>query len=477
MVEACPLKKIDDYRWLVPKTGGMLTDGMVYASEKMVNAICRDKANGQVANVAHLPGIYGKSLAMPDIHWGYGFPIGGVAAFDASTGIISPGGIGFDINCGVRLLRTNLRKQDIAGKLPSIIAGLFSNIPSGVGSTGRINLTKDEVRKVLEKGAGWAVRSGYGSEEDLSHTEENGCMEGADGSEASGRALERGRQQLGTLGAGNHFLEIQEVAEIYDRGTAGVFGLAEGLVTVMIHTGSRGLGYQVCDDSIRMLTGVIDKYREKLPDRQLVYAPVDSPEGRKYFSTMAGAANYAWANRQIITHWVREVIMKTLGKGPGELGLELVYDVAHNIGKFEEHGGRKLMVHRKGATRAFTKDRSEVPSDYRSAGQPVLIPGTMGTASYVLAGTETAMKETWGSTCHGAGRVMSRTQALRTKRGEQVMADLKNRGIVAQSKSWKTLAEEMPEAYKDVNAVVEVCHRAGISRKVAKLVPLGVIKG
>jgi tRNA-splicing ligase RtcB len=354
---------------------------------------------------------------------------------------------------------------------------LFTNIPSGIGSTGKINLSKDEVKQVLNQGAKWAVKRGYGSQEDLKHTEEEGCLEGADASKVTQRALERGREQLGTLGAGNHFLEIQEVSEIYDQDTAAVFGLYKGQITIMIHTGSRGLGYQVCDDSIRVLQNTLTKFKANLPDRQLVYAPVDSPEGRNYFGAMAGAANYAWANRQIIMHWVRETVMRILGKSPNELGLELVYDVAHNIGKFEEHMGKKLFVHRKGATRAFTKGHPAVPETYKDVGQPVLIPGTMGTASYVLVGTEQAMKETWGSTCHGAGRAMSRTQALKTTRGEQVVAKLKEQGIVAQAKSWKTIAEEAPFAYKDINLVVDVCHKAGISKKVAKLLPLGVIKG
>jgi tRNA-splicing ligase RtcB (3'-phosphate/5'-hydroxy nucleic acid ligase) len=477
MSEQCPLKKIDDYRWLIPKTGPMRAEGLIYADEKMLDGIIRDKASGQVGNVACLPGIEGRSLAMPDIHWGYGFPIGGVAAFDISNGVISPGGIGFDINCGVRMLRSNLKKEDISAKLPELISGLFANIPSGVGSTGKINLTKDEVRQVLDKGAKWAVKKGYGNSEDLGHTEEEGCLEGADSSCVSSHALERGREQLGTLGAGNHFLEIQEVSEIYDPETAGAFGLFPGQVTIMIHTGSRGLGYQVCDDSIKKLQSAVHKYKENLPDRQLVYAPVDSPEGREYYSAMAAAANYAWANRQIIMHWVRETVERVLGKSPRDTGLELIYDVAHNIGKFEEHGGKKLFVHRKGATRAFPKGHPAVPSDYRNVGQPVLIPGTMGTASYILVGTEQAMKETWGSTCHGAGRVMSRTQALGKTRGDQVVAGLKEKGILVQSKSYKTLAEEAPFAYKDVNMVVDVCHKAGISKKVAKLVPLGVIKG
>ena len=481
MTQQCPLKKIDDWRWSIPKHEGMRTDGLIFASEKMVTHICNDKAHAQVENVAYLPGIVGPSLAMPDIHWGYGFPIGGVAAFDMDKGVISPGGIGYDINCGVRLIRTNLRRQDVSNKIKELIEGLFRAVPSGIGSTGKISLSPEEVKHVLKEGAAWAVKKGFGRQGDLKHTEENGRLDGAMPESVGQKALRRGHEQLGTLGAGNHFLEIQYVEEIYDAATAAVFGLTHDCITVMIHTGSRGLGYQVCDDSIRVLQPVVQKYGISLPDRQLVCAPVGSPEGRTYFSAMASAANYAWANRQIITHRVREVLVRVMEKSEADMGLEVVYDVAHNIGKFEEHtvGGKKqkLMIHRKGATRAFPPGHPDVPQDYRNVGQPVLIPGTMGTASYVLAGTLGAMDETWGSTCHGAGRLMSRTQSLRNVRGEELARELERGGIFVKSDSWKTLAEEAPNAYKDVRQVVEVCHRAGISKKVAKLKPLGVIKG
>ena len=464
MTQECPLKKVDDYRWKIEKTGAMRTDGLIFASEKMVPGICGDKAHQQVANVATLPGIIGKSLAMPDIHWGYGFPIGGVAAFSLDDGIISPGGIGYDINCGVRLLRTNLSKKDIEKYIKDLVPALFVNIPSGVGSTGKINLAAGEVKHVLEKGARWAIEKGYGEKADLENIEENGHLAGAEYSQVSERAIGRGREQLGTLGAGNHFLEIQEVSEVYDEQVAQKFGIFLGQITVMIHTGSRGLGYQVCDDYIRVMLDASRKYGINLVDKQLACAPVLSDEGKRYYSAMACAANYSFANRQIITHWIRETFMEVLTKSPKDLGLELVYDVAHNIGKFEEHGGKKIFIHRKGATRSYPNI-------------PVLIPGTMGTASYVLVGTEQALKETMGSTCHGAGRVMSRTQALKGMRGSELAKQLESEGITVQAKEWKTLAEEAPSAYKDVNMVVDVCHRAGISKKVAKMHPLGVIKG
>lgn len=471
------LKKLDNYRWEIPKTGSMNVSGVIYTSHDMVDHIIREKAAQQVANVATLPGIIGHAMAMPDIHWGYGFPIGGVAAFDINKGIISPGGIGYDVNCGIRLLRTNLQKNDIDKKVPTLVAGLFSNIPSGVGSTGKLNLRISEVKDVLEQGAGWAVKKGFGTKEDLEHTEERGCLEGADALKVSNRALERGREQLGTLGAGNHFLEIQVVDTVYDSQIASVFGLFEGQITVMIHTGSRGLGYQVCDDNLRNLQHAAGKYNIPLPDRQLACAPVESKEGKNYFAAMAGAANYAWTNRQLITHWVRQTLMRILARSPSGLGLEVIYDVAHNIGKFEIHNNQKVFVHRKGATRSFAKDREDVPKYYRSVGQPVLIPGTMGTESYVLVGTEKAMQETWGSTCHGAGRMMSRKQALKGIRGQELAKSLENKGIYVKSESWRTLAEEAPSAYKNVSSVVDVCHNAGISKKVAKLKPLGVIKG
>ena len=471
------LKQVDEYRWEIEKTGSMRVPGMIYSSRGMIDGLVREKAAEQVANVASLPGIVGRSLAMPDIHWGYGFPIGGVAAFDVSEGVISPGGIGYDINCGVRLLCTNLSRKDAENRAPEIIKALFSSIPSGVGSTGKLSLSASEVRDVLENGAEWAVKKGFGGSEDLENTEEKGRLSAAEADAVSGLAVERGRAQLGTLGAGNHFLEVQSVEEIFDEDAARAFGLGLGQVTLMIHTGSRGLGYQVCDDHLRVLQGASSKYGISLPDRQLACAPVGSPEAKRYFSAMCAAANYAWANRQVITHWAREAFARIFGRAPGEPGLEVLYDVAHNIGKFEEHRGRRVFVHRKGATRAFPAGHADLPERYRRTGQPVLVPGTMGTESFVLLGTERAMEETWGSTCHGAGRVMSRHQALKEVKGRDLAMKLEKEGIHVLSDSLKTLAEEAPSAYKDVGEVVDVCHGSGISRKVARLKPLGAVKG
>ncbi|MFQ3675578.1 MAG: RtcB family protein, partial [Endomicrobiia bacterium] len=451
--------------------------GIIYASENTIKKVLEDKAAQQVYNVATMSGIEKVSLAMPDVHWGYGFPIGGVAAFRFSDGVISPGGIGYDINCGVRLLRSNITKDEIKPFLENLILKLFHNIPSGVGSTGKINLSIDEVKKVLKKGAKWAIEKGYGSKEDLEFTEENGCMESADPETVSHRALERGKEQLGTLGAGNHFLEIQFVEKIYDPEVAEQFGLFENQVTILIHTGSRGLGYQICDDYIRILQQAVQKYSISLPDRQLVCAPIESPEGKKYFSAMSSAANYAWANRQIITHWVRESVLEVLSRSPKEIELEQIYDVAHNIGKIEEYDEKKYMVHRKGATRALPKGVENIPKIYKDVGQPVLVPGTMGTASYVLVGTQKAFQDTWSSTCHGAGRVSSRTQMLKTLSANELIKKLQEKNIVVKSDSYKTLVEESPDAYKNVDEVVEICHQTGISKKVARMKPLGVIKG
>jgi len=459
-----PLKKIDDYRWELEKTSAMRVPGLIFASEDMLEQISSDNVCQQVANVASLPGILGKSLAMPDIHWGYGFPIGGVAAFDIEKGVISPGGIGFDINCGVRLIRTELTEKDIESNIKKLTAGLFVNIPSGVGSTGKINLSSGNVKKVLEKGVLWAIENGFGSIEDIAHIEEEGRLSEADFSNVSNRAIERGREQLGTLGAGNHFLEIQKITEIFDDSLATEFGIFPGQITIMVHTGSRGLGYQVCDDYTKTMLAAARKYSIELPDRQLACAPVSSEEGKRYFSAMSAAANYAWANRQIIAHWVTETFVKTLGKTVKELGIKTVYDIAHNIGKFEKHAGKTVFIHRKGATRSFPDI-------------PVLIPGTMGTSSYLLVGAESAMTETWGSACHGAGRVMSRAKALKNESGAEVVRKLDGKGITVQARSYKTLAEEAPEAYKDVQSVVNVCHSAGLAKKVAKMMPIGVIKG
>ncbi|MEO0107982.1 MAG: RtcB family protein [candidate division WOR-3 bacterium] len=471
-------------RYRIPREcqPGMRVDGLVYVDTELLDEVLQGQALDQVANVATLPGIVGCSLAMPDIHWGYGFAIGGVAAFDAKEGVISPGGVGYDINCGVRLLRTELSRKDMTPKLlEQLVGALFRNVPSGVGSQGKIRISPDSVRDVLVKGARWALEQGYGKREDLEFTEERGQMSGANPDAVSRRALERGAPQLGTLGAGNHFLEIQVIDEVYDQTAAQVLGIMPGQITVMIHTGSRGLGYQICDDSVRDLGQAVLKYDISLPDRQLACAPIESPEGRAYFAAMACAANYAWANRQAITHWVRESFGHVLGRSVDALGMGLVYDVAHNIAKFEEHevaGQRRLVcVHRKGATRAFPAHHSAIPERYRELGQPVLIPGNMGTSSYLLVGTDQALRETFGSTCHGAGRVWSRNRALSETRSRDIAAELRSSGISVAAASREVLREEVPDAYKDVDHVVAVCVSAGLSRRVAKLKPLGVVKG
>jgi tRNA-splicing ligase RtcB len=478
------LEKIDEWRLKIPKSykSSMRVDGIIYVDSRLLEKVKEDQAPEQVANVATLPGILKASMAMPDIHWGYGFPIGGVAGFNIKTGVISPGGVGYDINCGVRLLRTNLNRKDITPDiLEKLVRSLFHNVPSGVGSTGKIRISEQEVKTVLIKGARWAYEKGYGTKDDLEHTEEHGQMQGADPSKISRRALERGVSQLGTLGAGNHFLEIQEVEEIFDQNAAKIFNMTVGQITVMIHTGSRGLGYQVCDDNVKDLGRAVQKYNISLPDRQLACAPIESSEGKDYFSAMVCAANYAWANRQCITHWVREAFGQVYNKTPDELGMELVYDVAHNIAKFEEHtvNGNKITVcvHRKGATRAFPPGHPALPEKYKSIGQPVIIPGDMGTNSYLLLGTQGAFEETFGSTCHGAGRVWSRTHALDETRNRDVARELKSKGILVMAASQEVLREEVPDAYKDVDVVVDVCDKAGISKKVAKMRPLGVVKG
>ena len=479
--EKIRLEKIDDFRWRIPRVGKMRVEGIIYADDILLGGIHEDESPQQVANVAHLPGIQKYSLAMPDIHWGYGFPIGGVAAFDWQEGVISPGGVGYDINCGTRLIRTNLSVQDLKPKIQDLVKVLFQQIPSGVGSKGDLRLSAQDLRQVLQQGSAWAVKKGYGSTEDLDRTEDRGCMEGADPGVISERALERGRPQLGTLGSGNHFLEVGFVEEVYDPEVSRLFGLRKDQVTVLIHSGSRGLGYQVCDDFLKKMGERVRQLGLDLPDRQLACDFISSPTGRAYFSGMACAANYAWANRQMLMHWTREVFERVLQMSPRDLGMQLVYDVCHNIAKREWHhiAGelREVCVHRKGATRAFPPGHPDVPEAYRSVGQPVLIPGDMGRYSYVLVGTEKAMEETFGSTCHGAGRVQSRTQAKKASKGRPLLRELEDRGIYVMAASRGTLGEEAPEAYKDVNQVVEVVHRAGISRRVARLRPWGVIKG
>jgi tRNA-splicing ligase RtcB len=475
------LEKIDDYRWLIPQTGAMRVPGIIFANEKIRSLLASDESPKQVANVAQLPGIVNFSLAMPDVHWGYGFPIGGVAAFDLDDGIISPGGVGYDINCGCRLLVVDLTLADIQERLSDLTLSLFENIPTGVGSTGRIKLSAKDQKKVLEEGAGWAIKNGFGSSSDLETTEDGGCIEGADPEQVSARALERGRDQLGTLGSGNHFLEIEVVEEIFDEGAAQAFGLRKGQVAVMIHTGSRGLGYQICDDYLALMVKKQSETGIVLPDRQLACTPLNSPRGKHYLAAMACAANYAWANRQILMHLTREVFEKTLRLSPRELKMRLVYDVCHNIAKIETfmiHGrSKKLCVHRKGATRAYPAGHEAIPLCYRPVGQPVLIPGDMGSGSYVLVGQEKALKETFGSACHGAGRVMSRTEAVKKSRGRSISRELADRGVLVMAESKGTLGEEMPEAYKNLDEVVDVMHAAGIAKKVARLKSVACIKG
>lgn len=478
-----PLRKIDEWRWLIPRDykKGMRTDGLIYASEKMIKDIRKDQAPEQVANVACLPGIVGKSLAMPDIHWGYGFPIGGVAATLVEEGVISPGGVGFDINCGVRMLVTSLEEKEVKPVLDRLLRVLFRNIPSGVGSEGRFSFSITELKKVMEQGAQYIVKKGWGFPGDTECTEEKGSMPGANPDKVSQKAIERGKDQLGTLGSGNHFLEIEVVETVFRPDIAEIFGLFEGQVVVMIHTGSRGFGHQICTDNLNVMQSAMRKYGISLPDRQLACAPFNSEEGKTYFECMVCAANFAWANRQLITHWVRESFEEVFGKSARELGIRVLYDVAHNIAKLEEHEveGKKVkvVVHRKGATRAFGPGHPVLPQQYRSIGQPVLIPGDMGTGSFVLIGTEKAMQETFGSTCHGAGRMMSRSEADRRSRGRNIAQEMEARGVLVLAESKATLREEIPEAYKDVSQVVEVVDRAGLSRKVVYARPLGVIKG
>ena len=475
------LKRIDKYRWEVPKTGAMRVPGIIYASEAMLKGEKQNEPLKQVANVATLPGILKASMAMPDMHWGYGFPIGGVAAFDWETGIISPGGVGYDINCGVRLATTAPVEKEVRPKLKDLVNALYQNIPSGVGSTGSIKLSIKEEKKVLKQGSRWAVSQGFGNDMDIEHTEDNGCMLNADPDVLSNRALERGRKQLGTLGSGNHFIEVGVVETVYDKKAANVFGLFEGQVTLMLHTGSRGLGYQICDDFLASMTKNASKLGFNLPDRQLSCAMIQSGQGMRYYNAMACGANYAWANRQILLNCSRDVFYKVFSIGPRDLNMNLVYDVCHNIAKKEEHviDGKKrfVCVHRKGATRSFPPGHPAVCDDYRDVGQPILIPGDMGTSSYVLAGTQKAMEDTFGSTCHGAGRVLSRTAAKKASKGRAIQRELEDKGILVRWTGRSTLAEEMPDAYKDISQVVEVVHGAGISKKVAKLRPIAVVKG
>ena len=475
------LKQISPFCYEIPRSGPMNVPGRIFMSERMASALSEEEALKQVANVATLPGILKAAMAMPDMHWGYGFPIGGVAAFDWDTGVISPGGVGYDINCGVRLAATGLEKKEIRPVVDRLVDALFRNIPSGVGSTGSVKLTVKEEMKVLREGGSWAVRQGFGEASDVDRTEDGGCMTEADPSVVSERALARGARQLGTLGSGNHFLEVGVVDEIFDEPTARTFGLFPNQVTVLLHSGSRGLGYQVCDDSLAFMAKHVKTLGITLPDRQLACAMIRSDAGRRYFAAMACAANYAWANRQILLHRARETFQQVLGIGPRDLAMHQVYDICHNIAKREEHTvdgkPRIVCVHRKGATRAFGPGHPAVCEAYRAVGQPILIPGDMGTASYVMAGTQTAMEESFGSTCHGAGRVLSRTAAKKRSRGRAIDRELADKGILVKWTGRSTLAEEMPEAYKDIDQVVETVHGAGLSKKVARLKPICVIKG
>jgi len=475
--------RLGAYLWEVPKgwRGDMRVPARIYADEEILGMALKDRSVEQLINTTTLPGIVAYALAMPDVHEGYGFPIGGVAATALPDGVISPGGVGYDINCGVRLLTSTIEAQAIRPYMPEVMNALFAAVPSGVGAARGAKLADKELVRVLEQGSAWAVRNGQGTERDLEHTEDGGRMEEADAAAVSARARDRGRDQIGTLGSGNHFLEVDEIAEVYDEQAAGALGLVPGRVTVWIHCGSRGLGHQVCSDHVRLMQQATAKYHITLPDRELVCAPLDTPEGRQYLAGMACAANYAWANRQVITHLVRGAFERTLvGKLP-PANLEVLYDVCHNIAKIEEHvvDGRRmrLCVHRKGATRAFGPGRSEIPTAWRHLGQPVLIPGDMGSGSYVLLGTERAMTEAFGSTCHGAGRTMSRGEAKRAVRGQELRAELEAADIVVRAGSMAGLAEEAPSAYKDLERVVQVVHEAGLARKVARTRPLGVMKG
>ena len=481
---AGPLEADGTCRWRIPRSyrDDMRVDGLIFADDALIGQIRNDSAPEQVANVATLPGIQKASIAMPDIHWGYGFAIGGVAATDPEQGgVISPGGVGYDINCGVRLLRTNLLWDDAKSRIRPLIEALFRDIPTGVGQSGKYAFAKSKLLDLMAQGSRYVIDLGYGTARDLDFTEAGGRLDGADPSLVSERAILRGYDQCGTLGSGNHFLEVQVVDRVLDEPSANVMGLEEGMVTVLIHSGSRGLGYQVCDDHLAMFKGAPQRYGFTLPDPQLACAPVHSPEGQAYLGAMRAAANYAWCNRQLLTHQAREVFAKVFGTPWEGLGMDLIYDVAHNIAKFEDHDvdgvTKNVCVHRKGATRAFPPGHPDVPEPYQGIGQPVIIPGSMGTASWVLAGQPGSMIHSFGSSCHGAGRLMSRTAAVKLAAGRRIDQELDKIGIIARARGFKGLAEEQPAAYKDVDLVVDVVEQAGISKKVARLRPVGVIKG
>ena len=473
------VKKIDQYRFVIPKTykPGMNVEGLIYADDELIKQIERDQTKDQVANVATLRGLVGRSLAMPDAHQGYGFCIGGVAAADLEEGVVSAGGVGFDINCGVRLLAAPFAVDDVRGKLDQLLNQLFRDIPCGTGRKGPVEVSRSELDLVLKDGARWAVGNGHGKEPDLNRIEDYGALPEAEPAFVSERAKDRGQHQLGTLGSGNHFLEIQAVDEVFEPGVAGTFGIQKGQVVVLVHSGSRGLGHQVCTDFLDLMQAGMKKYGLSVIDRQLACVPISSREGRSYLGAMAAAANFAFANRQMMTHRAREAFRRVLGSGD----LRIVYDVCHNIAKIETHEVdgtlKRVLVHRKGATRSFPAGHPVLPEELRGAGQPVLIPGSMGTSSYVLVGTEQAMKETFGSSCHGAGRAMSRTQARRETTADELLSEMKEKGILVRGETRSGLVEEKPDAYKDVSRVVDVVQGAGIARKVAKLVPLAVMKG
>jgi tRNA-splicing ligase RtcB len=471
------LKRIDANTWEIPKHGNMKVPSIIYASEKLLTGIRGDKTLLQAKNVACLPGIQSNAYVMPDAHQGYGFPIGGVAAFDLQEGVISPGGVGYDINCGVRLLKTDFTERDVLDKRKLLLSEIFKEVPAGVGKGGTTPLSRRVLEEVCAKGAEWAVENGYGEKDDLLKTEEYGRMREADPSHLSPRALERGVPQLGTLGAGNHFIEIQKVSEIFDHDVAKVFGIhSPDQIMVMIHCGSRGLGHQVASDYIRLMENKFGT--TGLPDRELIYAPIRSDLGNRYYKSMSAAVNFAFANRQMIAHWVRSVFQRVMGSSEG---MDQVYDVCHNVAKFEQHNieGRvkEVCIHRKGATRSFGPGRKEIPEIYRTVGQPVLIPGSMGTSSYILVGTSIAEELSFGSTAHGAGRVMSRHEAKRRFRGEKIKQEMEQRGIELRATSWRGVAEEASQAYKNVDEVVRISHEAGLGRIVAKVVPVGVMKG
>ena len=480
---ASKVRRLDSVRIEVPLgyVPDMKVPGIIFLDSQLETEL-EEQAIRQVANTATLPGIVKASMAMPDIHTGYGFAIGGVAAMDIDRdGVVSPGGVGYDINCGVRVLRTNLTKDEVMPELKALVNQLYRDIPSGVGSKGRIKLSKEDGRRVFVEGSKWAVQKGYGDVEDVEHTESKGCLEGAGPSEISEKAYERGKAQLGTLGSGNHFLEIQYVDEVLNKDAADSFELFPGQVTVMIHSGSRGFGHQVCTDFLVVMEKAYKKYGIHLPDKELACAPFNSDEAQRYLAAMRAAANYAWANRQCMTHWTREAFYRVLKISPSSLGMRLLYDVAHNIAKEESYvvdgKKRRLVVHRKGATRAFGPGHYELPEVFKTTGQPVLIPGDMGRASYILAGTSTAMDLTFGSACHGAGRLLSRHQAIKQSKGRAIVKELEEQGIIVRSAGKRTLAEEISEAYKDVSSVVDVVDTAGLARKVVRLKPIGVVKG